>query len=397
MKIIIYDDRKRQANRWERRIQEAFDGAGLDSPTINAIPTGKGSFSKLVATLNERRLAARTSGPTTAHERLVIDDADVLIIDFDLIHFGDHGDTTGTRLAYLARCYSSPKIIIVVNEFGTNRFDLGMTGNSDSFADLDIGGDQIGNVGLWSHTFPNHRPWSWPIVPEAVRARKRLVRMVAKRLDEAALPHLGFDQSTLSTFSDQVTAPLGDRDRIASVTFREIVSKSPLGLVTSDKLSDAQAVARIAVARLTKWLTDIVLPRQDILVDAPHLVSRFPSLLAGTPPDYSAWARTTSLAPKIGELGVRNRQITAHHFPGWEWVGRHCWLWAGVASDPRVAEVRTPWSRHESEWVFAEDSSMFVSAADARRFVAGSDSPFRLRYVERPSRAVEYYPASSLE
>ena len=397
MKMIICDDREGQANRWERGIREAFEQLGLDSPDVKPIPTDDDAFSNLVGTLNERRLAARPGGPSIEHKHLTIDDADVLIIDFDLIHFGDHGDTTGTRLAYLARCYSSPTLIIVLNEFGTNRFDLRLTGNADSFADLDMGGDQIGNVGLWSHTFLAYRPWSWPVVPDAVRARERLVRAVSNNLEKAALPYLGFDDTTLATFSDQVTAPLGDRDRVSTVTFREVVTDSPLGVVTADAVPDDEAVARVAVARLTKWLASVVLPRQDILVDAPHLVSRFPSLLAGSPDDSSAWAQTMSLAPQIGRLGVRNRLISAHHFPGWEWVGRHCWVWSGIASDPRIEEVKTPWSRRESAWVFAEDSSRFVSPASARRFVAGHDSPFRLRYVERPERAVEYYPSSSLE
>ena len=397
MKIILCDDRKRQASRWERRIREAFDKLGIDAPDISAIPTDESTFSDLVATLNDRRLASRPDGPQTEDKYLVFDDADVLIIDFDLIHFGDHGDTTGTRLAYLARCYSSPTLIIVLNEFGTNRFDLRLTGNTSSFADLDMGGDQIGNVGLWSHTLSAYRPWSWPIVPDAVQARKRLVRAVSKSLEEAALPYLGFDEATVSSFSDQVTAPLGERDRLSTITLRDVVTDSPLGVVRADVLPDDEAMARVAVARLAKWLLNVVLPRQDILVDAPHLVSRFPSLLAADPGDSSAWAQTMSFAAQVGKLGVRNRLISAHHFPGWEWVGRHCWVWSSLTNDTRIEEVNTPWSRHESEWVFAEDSSRFVSPASARRFIAGHDSPFRLRHVERPVRTVEYYPASSLE
>ena len=397
MKIIICDDRRRQGNRWARQIRAAFGELGVVTPEISAVPADESAFSDLVGTLNERRLAARLSEPSTRRNQLMIDDVDVLIIDFDLIHFGDHGDTTGTRLAYLARCYSSPRFIIVLNEFGTNRFDLRMTGNPQSFADLDMGGEQIGNVGLWSHTFLNYRPWSWPIVPEAVRVRERLVRAVSRRLEEAALPLLGFDEKTLSSLSDRVVGWLGNRDRLPTMTFEQLVTDSPLGVVAADELRDDKAVARVAVARLTKWLVNVVLPRQDILVDAPHLVSRFPSLLAANPCDSSAWAQATSLATQVGKLGVRSRLISDHHFPGWEWIGRHCWVWSGVAGEPRIEEVTTPWSRREPEWVFAEDSSRFVPSARARRFVAGHDSPFRLRYVERPVRGVEYNPASSLE
>ena len=48
----------------------------------------------------------------------------------------------------------------------------------------------------------------------------------------------------------------------------------------SDEPWDQGGIERVAAARLGKWLERLVLPGQNVLVDAPHLVSRFPSLVA---------------------------------------------------------------------------------------------------------------------
>ena len=398
MKIVLCDDKPSQAKRWERRIRKAFLETRLEAPSIRIISTDTDAFPTIVNTLNARRLIARgESDPISPSNDFPFDDADVLVLDFDLLFFGEHGDTTGARLAYLARCYSSPALIILLNEFGSNRFDLKLSGHLDSFADLDIGGDQIGNVGLWSHDFGSYRPWAWPVVPSAVRTRKRLIRKIAGRLDEAVLPFLGFEEATLAAFSDQVVGPFGDRKQVASATFRDIVQGSPVGLVASDAAPDDFAVAQIAAARIAKWLSDVVLHRQDVIIDAPHLVSRFPRLLAGDPGSHASWAKTVTLSGKIRQVGVRFGLVADHHFPGWEWLGRHCWLWPTLARDERLGEVRSPWLREDPEWVFAEDSSRFLPTAETRRFVSRTDSPFRLRHVERPTRAVEYRPASSFE
>ncbi|MCY4390669.1 MAG: hypothetical protein OXE43_01290 [Chloroflexi bacterium] len=395
MKVILLDDKPEQASRWESQIVKGFVDGGLDTPNIHVILKDDDELSGIVTMLHRRRQAARegTEWPTG---QFPLDGADVLVVDFDLLDFGDHGDTTGARLAYLARCYSSVSFIMVMNQFGTNRFDLNLSGRLDSFADLDIGSYQVGNAGLWSHSFPEYRPWAWPVVPEAVQTRKRLVRAVAKQLDKNVLQYLGFDESAASRFSDQVARYLGGRGEAGTITFRQVVEESPIGLAASDKVPDDLWAARIAVARVTKWLTNVVLPRQDTLVDAPHLVSRFPSLL--TDPDaLESWNRTASLAGHIQRLGIRNRRITNHHFTGWEWVGRHCWSWHSLSADSSIEEVDSPWSRRELDWTFAEDSSRFTLPGDSRRFVPATDSPFRLRYVEQPDKNVEYTPASRLD
>ena len=45
----------------------------------------------------------------------------------------------------------------------------------------------------------------------------------------------------------------------------------------------------VVLSPIFKWLERVVLPGQEILVDAPHLISRFPSLLTCDTPDINDW------------------------------------------------------------------------------------------------------------
>ena len=61
--------------------------------------------------------------------------ADVVVVDYDLLRFSEiHVDTTGSRLAYLLRCFSKCGFIIVLNEFGTNTFDLSLGSPVEGFS-----------------------------------------------------------------------------------------------------------------------------------------------------------------------------------------------------------------------------------------------------------------------
>src|SRR4051812_38583181 len=71
-------------------------------------------------------------------------------------------------------------------------------------------------------------------------------------------------------------------------TLDELARGARLGLRRGDEATSKQAVARIAAARTAKWLTRVVLPLQDVLIDAPHLVSRNAALLVGGDFDAAA-------------------------------------------------------------------------------------------------------------
>ena len=77
-------------------------------------------FVSAMAGLQERRDVARTGGDgrSAGSSRNLLDDVDVLILDYDLYELGTKGSVkahervTGEEVAYLARCYSRCRTIV---------------------------------------------------------------------------------------------------------------------------------------------------------------------------------------------------------------------------------------------------------------------------------------------
>ena len=162
-----------------------------------------------------------------------------------------------------------------------------------------------------------------------------------------------------------------------------------------DRLAEDDACSSVA-ARLRRWLNRVVAPSQDLIVDAPHLVSRFPSLLAGPHDSVDAWNSTTYLGDPSSS--VNTEIIEAHRLFAGAWTDRPRWLWPSLQQDRGIAEVGDPFAeRPTGDFVFCEDSARFAFAADAHTFASDLRAPFSRRYVELAAAPeVEYRPRSRL-
>jgi hypothetical protein len=151
-------------------------------------------------------------------------------------------------------------------------------------------------------------------------------------------------------------------------------------------------IARIAAARLSKWLEREVLPGQDVLTDAPHLVSRFPSLLKGDPSEQDSWNRTAAFGTP-DQLGIRDEVIEKLEYKQNYWLSRAAWFWKDVTNVSRIPEVSEPWEKRPPKFVFAEDASRFYPEKDCREFLASVESPFVRRFVRFYGKnEVDYAP-----
>lgn len=382
-KILVFDDQPSTAERWVADLeqQEAVEERFLVKP---ACPS---DFRDAIAGLQKRRKAARTSIGGDVLAPNAFDDVAILVVDYDLLYFDEAGELTGESVAYLARCYSRCGLIIGVNQFGVYNFDLTLKGHPDSFADLNLGHKHLANRGLWSEPFRGFRPWYWPLLPKALSSFEKCVARVVEKLDEPILEFLGFPVETVRILPTTARDFLTRTTRRGSpelTTFRQFVENSGEGLRgRRDRTIDDRITARIAVARLKKWLELHVLAGQDILVDAPHLVSRFPSLLGGDIGRIREWNQTASFST-VGRLGLRHQIIADHRFKSADWLSREAWFWRGVSECPNVEEVRNPWSVAKPDFVFCEDVSRFVPKAAARGFMADLPSQYVRRYVVDP-------------
>ena len=376
IKILICDDDPQAASDWAVRVRgRVGDWAIVETPSSSEI-------GKSLTLLASRQRAARESESGQPDQASLFDDVDIAFLDYDLLDVSGASHVTGRELAYLVRCYSECGLIVVLNESdrGNPSFNLRLETPVDHFADLRISSQLIGNPGLWSDTFVGHRPWSWPILREEVLAFERRVEAANSQLDEPILASIGLDEFTDWISRDATTAIELRGKEVAEVTFRDCVrADSDIGVRAKDRLPEQQA-ARVAAARVTHWLNNLVLPAQDPFIDAPHLVSRFPSLLASQS-DPANWQRTTKSTFELAQLGLSETPIANSVVDLRPWVDRPLWLWPKVSENSEIAEVRDPWSRPETQMVFLEDMTRFVQADLATTFSSQVSSMNDLRFV----------------
>ncbi len=352
-------------------------------------------FSRALEELESRRDAARgdSGGEETGSWELElepneVDDADLLVLDYDLYELGNRRQAkarervTGEEVAYLARCYSRCKTIVALNQFGENGFDLTLRGHPESFADLNIGSRQLGNPGLWGAESPGFRPWVWPNLIQVIEDQKRRVDWLRERLARPVLEGLALAtaEQPAPSLSREALRFLGPADPLA-VSFRSFVADSGQGLDRNDGLWEPAAAARIAAARLAKWLERLVLAGQDCLVDAPHLVARFPSLIPGDRQDSAEWNAIAVVGCSAGDIRMEGPVLDGALYDLPSWLSRPAWMRDGLVEDSRITEVSDPWGSDPAELTFCEDISQFVLPELARSFSAALSTPFLTRNV----------------
>lgn len=419
--ILICDDEADRERRWQDRllaleeVREAFEVRTVrpvdvpDTPSPDH-PVAPEPLTRIIAALDSRRRLARLGEAVTFDDAAsVLDGAAILVVDYDLLMLGESGSDfshlTGERVAYLARCYSKCGLIVAMNQFANDgaSFDLNLTGQPRSYADLNIASSEIDNPGLWSEDrdrWQRYRPWRWPVLPLAVEAfEARVGELLKGHLDTPVVSYLGIPQSVYDamprTMIDFLAAGLGEEaGGIDEITFRQVAERSEVGLKHKDRALSDDFLTRIAAARVLHWVERVVVPAQDVLVDAPHLVLRLPSVLAvevEEREDPSMWDGTARFAPRE-ELPLNDEPFAGARFERSSWGSRPLWFWDSVSQTPSIPEIERPWEAERPPFVFAEDTSRFVSPGDARSFVADVTSPYSKRYVEALAD-VSYRPA----
>ena len=378
-KILVFDDVEAIASTWVQRIENGWEGA-----QVNRV--GKDAFLSLLKVINNRRSKWREDEGATIDTTHQADTADVIVVDYDLLQYLNASDTTGSRLAYLLRCYSECGFIIVLNQFGSNDFQFTLGSSPESFADLHVGDVQLGSPGLWGTPFIGFRPWHWPIVPHASNNFEKCVNDVQRNPDIPILEFLGLDK-VVHWLPKRAREFLQGRRRPEEMTFVDFVDSD---IATKDRLIPGQ-MARVAAARVVTLLNSIILPEQSVLVDAPHLVARFPSLLETGREDIAEWNRLCNPSdPGIDK--ILPPLMKTYKFPSPHWLWRPAWLWPEVRNDERIEEVLHPLPVAEVDWVFCENVSRFVPSEFAQEFRANVSPPYIKRFVFRSdSQGVRNY------
>jgi len=393
-KVVLCDDEETKSAEWKRELDEL---PGMKS-RFEVRVVAADEFNRDMETLEKRRQALREESKVPS-AGTIFDEAAILIVDYDLYEYNPKHLFSGDSVAYLARSFSSCGFIVGVNQDRiSNPFDATLIAHAMLPTDLSIGDQQVADPGLWCSDpaeWKAFRPWSWPHLPERVETLRVKTEELAGRLDASLREILGLEESAILAMPGKIVGPLDvpTEKHLPAVTVREWVHKAQLGLRPGDELADPHQVGRVAAARLAKWLEFVLLPGQDFLVDAPHLVERRPGLLRGDAADPDVW----QAAVQVGEEGTKGldaERIQTYRYED-GWLSRPVWRWGAIASDPNLDEAAEV-SRPDESLVFAEDRSHFIDAGLATRFRSDVDSPFKSRWLGIPDQAVTYLPAARL-
>lgn len=378
--LLVYDDEESMVRRYLERL-ESVPELRREFKTDSISDE---EFIGAVEALRERVRESRNGVADEGDWNLRFDDSSVSIIDYDLIDAASISEN-GEEIAYYLRFFSKCDFIIGLNRFGQNTFDLTLKGHVDSYADLNIGAKDLANTGLWTGESVDYRPWYWPPVIEYCKSFRKRIADVTENLSEPMVEVLGFPEHIFMSLPPNSLEYLAtERDALCGATIGDFFEESTLVLKEKDRKShfSEETKGRATASRISKWLERTVLPGQDILIDAPHLVSRFPSLLSGNASRLNSWNTTANFGP-LKDLGMKLDKIRRFGFKNRHWISRPAWFWQDIIECDDILEVREPWKKINYDYVFAEDSSRFSRRGSCREFTSDVDSPFRRRFVKQ--------------
>ena len=401
-KILIYDDDHERTGKFKGKLKKGLDKAD-QSDNFDVISLKDDEFQDAIEALQKRRIEFRKNkavclegSPKDGGEK--IDNASIFIIDYDLLCSPKKeekefftGSLTGEIVAYLVRCFSRCKLIVGLNQYGNNPFDLTLRGDLDSFADLNLGEYQLDNPGLWKDDWEDSgqefRPWCWPNLCDLLCDFGKRVEDIQENLDTPISEFLDFDRGLFQVLPREIVQFIEKYEKKENIqtTFWEFVVESGYGLRPKDteklkKGINDHILARVGAARISKWLECLVLPEQDILVDAPHLISRYPSLITGDKTKIETWNSIAQLV-EHDKLGLEIDLIEPYRFQKNHWVSRPVWFWDKLRECERIREIIEPWLTVKPDWVFCEDASYFDYRENCKEFLAETASPFTRRFV----------------
>jgi len=398
-RVLVCDDEPDEAKQWLDEIDKALPAGTYELRPVPSLDEIK----KAIQVLLRRRA---TSSEARDHRQSIclFDEADVLVIDYDLLHIDETNIRyTGEGVARLARAFSQCGVVVVLNQYVEAQFDLGLRGHFESFADLNIDGALIGTEGLWRvGPWTNFRPWHWPVLDRAWRQFRDRVTFLSDsgNLSRPILQMLRMTKGDAEHLSDTafgLLAPTAESyDRIAKWTFAEFLRDNSAAVDTRGTNALIQnnpaASARFVASRVAKWLEREVLGPQDVLVDIPHLIQRCPFLLRGDITDLGTWNR----AVHGGRDDLQETVPASAWFGMDDWLSRPAVWWHQLEVHEPFREARAAFDYGSApDFVFLEDASQFAPLDEATEFRAGFHNHYDRRYLKL-FEGVRYAPQRRL-
>ena len=386
LRILIVDDEPDRSREWAAKI-ESF---GIPGATVTALDI-EAARAVMKKADGRRRRARENLDPFAADAPCDLDTVDVLIVDYDLQELLEVGEwSTGLQVATLARALTRVKLIVLVNQFGTNAFDLTLSKAAQSHADFDVGSGQLLNPAFWDRSrIDGYAPWGWN--DGVLRAPARMEAMfqwLMPRLNDPVLTTLGFTAALDGSNAETYLAKELWQECLVDPnhSFRQLVSESEF-LTLKDRHAIAafnEPCARVAAALVSHWLDRWVIPANEVLVDLPHLASSYPWLLTKRE-EAVCWQDAASLDSGFDAFLP---EVRKHQFaPGFPLMRLVVWRHK-VVQDAALAEPNGFTYDGFPDLVFCEDTSRFHEFSDARPFSCRLPGNDPQRFVANPEKVV---------
>ena len=383
--VLICDDHPETGSEW---VEEVCKVTPRDTYSVLEAPENKDTQCAI------KELFARQNAMLDQQQRdrspCLFDRADILILDYDLLYIDEENARhTGESLARLARTFSNAEVVVVYNQFPGPHFDLSLRGHLSSHADLNLRADLLDTPGLWTDPpWEGFRPWHWQTLHHAVKTQRERQCLVRDHFEDPIVEVLGMCEEDLLRLSDTAVGFIAPDARdwgdVREWTFRKwtlssFAGRLGNGLGASALLeADAEAAYRFTASRVGKWLERQVLGPQDVLVDLPHLILRFPFLLGDDLGKPEVWT-----AAVWGGEEVKSRVPQHHLFQPANVLSRPAVWVSRLLEQAGIRESRASFDYSRvPPLVFLEDTSAFEPFEAAQQFRAGHHNAYDGRFVK---------------
>ena len=381
--VLICDDEQSQAENW---IEDVQNIARSDTYNIMEPPSNE-DVSRAMKEIFLRRSSVR-DGLMRQREECLFDEVDILVIDYDLVHIDENqAQHTGESIARLARTFSDCSVTVVLNQFQGMDFDLSLRGHLASHADLNINGNLLAIPGLWEPPpWNDFRPWHWQTLSEAVETQKAREAHIKNFLDQPIIDFFEMQEEDALRLSDTafgfIAPEAKNFEELKMQNFRSFVLSAQGNRDAQALLNyDESAAVRFIAARIGKWLERELLGPQDVLLDVPHMLQRFPFLIEYTEDDVreiDAWNKMIHDTRKLQETPVSNYWFGPENF-----LSRPAVWSQKLEEDEEFREKRAKFDyTNVPDIVFLEDLSAFARISDAKEFRAGFHNSYDRRFVK---------------
>lgn len=352
---------------------------------------------------------------------LLFDGADVVALDNNLAELKIEGARiTAESIAGYVRAFCDCGYVISLNKNPDVDFDLRfLMGDFTTRADLALNAQHLANKGLWtgdpSDSSDSFKPWYWPALLRVSERRRAQIDFVRRHISKPLLGSLKFSELAINQISPHGrgslsprTEPDGDRhSAIEELTFLDVFKDGDRSVyIRDDRTRLAKAVkvpgiqdiiCRAVASDIDRWFRRDIVGPQEVLVDIPHLLQRFPMLLGANARRIKEWNRAATAGDPPYNLDAKlyKTYLAKAAFGHDEWLATPCFDWHVLKETAALNELFLTSDKDDLiDARFCEDNSQFAPGdSEIQEFAAEFEGSWRYRYVKKRPRK-KYRPQS---